>query len=51
MCWCKSRSLADKMVDTNKLAGDSNRFDVFEIVLSFLAPMSLIGLAVAASGV
>ena len=51
MCWFKSRSVADKLVNTNKLAGDSNRFDVFVIVLSLLAPMSLIGLAVAASGV
>ena len=48
--WYKSRSVADKLVDTNNWAGDSNRFDLLEIALSLLAPRSLIGFAVAAYG-
>ena len=50
MCWYKSRSVSDKLVDTNNLAGDSNRFDIFEIALSLLAPRSSISFSVAASG-
>ena len=50
ICWYKSRSVADKLVKTNNLDGDSNRFDIFEIALSLLAPRSSIGFSVAASG-
>ena len=50
MCWYKSRSVADNLVDTNNLAVDSNRFDLFEIALSLSAPRSSIGFSVAASG-
>ena len=50
MCWYKSRSVADKLVDTNNLAGDSDRFDLLEIFLSLLAPRSSIRFAIAASG-
>ena len=50
MCWYKSRSVADKLVDTNNLAGDSDRFDILDIALSLSAPRSSIVFAVAASG-
>ena len=50
MCWYKSRSVADNLVDTNNLAGDSNRFGLFEIALSLSEPRSSIDFAVAASG-
>ena len=40
MCWYKSMSVAEKLVDTNKLAGDSDRFDLLEIALSLLVPRS-----------
>ena len=50
MCWYKYRSVANKLVDTNNLASDSNRFDLFEIAFSLSAPRSSIGFAVAASG-
>ena len=49
MCWYKSRSVAGKLVNTNNLDGDSNRFDLFEIALSLSEPRSSIGFAVAAS--
>ena len=48
--WYKSRSVADKLVDTNNWAGDSTRFDLFDIALSLLAPRSSIGFAVSAFG-
>ena len=50
MCWYMSSSVADNLVDTNNLAGDSNRFDLFEIALSLSAPRTSIGFAVAESG-
>ena len=50
ICWYNSTSVADKLVDTNNLAGDSNRFDLFDIALSLSVPRSLIGFSVAASG-
>ena len=37
MCWYYSRSVAGKLVDTNNLARDSNRFDIFDIALSLSA--------------
>ena len=50
MCWYKYRSVADKLVDTYNLSGDSDRFDILEIALSLSAPWSSIGFAIAAFG-
>ena len=35
MCWYKSRSVAGKLVDTNNLSGDSNKFDFLRLLFPF----------------
>ena len=50
MCLYESIVLADKLVDTNNLAGDSDRFDLLEIPLSLSMPRSLIRFAIGAYG-
>ena len=50
VCWCKSRGVADKLVYSSDLAGDSNGFDLLKVALSISSPRSLVGFVVAESG-